>query len=138
MYNNLAQYGDQPMRELIAAATDRCDLPLEAAMAEDRRSLTVDLAAEGMPEFGAEDSLFLDTDGSAGLEVTFRFTDADGNERLKSIRRGERLRRTGRFYMPLSGLWRDGATHLSVEMSAPMRDGTSITACIADNSGEDA
>jgi len=112
IYNNLAQYGDQPFGELIAAARNDCPITLEAALSDDGRILTADLGANA----GA---LFVDSDGSTGLEAKFRFTSAEGYTRTKTVLRGERLRRTGRFYMPLTGLWPAGAETVEIELSQP-------------------
>ncbi|CUH80078.1 alginate O-acetyltransferase AlgX-related protein [Tropicibacter naphthalenivorans] len=125
IYNNLAQYGDQPMRELIAAASGTCTQPLDAALSEDRLTLTASVAG-----LGAQDTLFLDSDGSTALDVTYRFEAAQGT-RVKALRRGERLRRTGRFYMPMTGLWEDGAETVSITLSAPMGPQASLSKCSA-------
>lgn len=116
VYNNLAQYGDQPMRELIAAAGQTCKIPLPFKVSEDRKSMEADLSGF---DFTPADSLFLNSAKSTGLEVDFVFTSNRGLERKKLIRRDERLRVTGNFYMPLSGLWQDGASKVRVDISAP-------------------
>ena len=126
IYNNLAQYGDQPMRELIAAARGACDTPLDATLNDSRTVLTADL--DGM-DLDASDSLFLDTSGSAGLEARFTFVSADGYRRTKSVARGERLRRTGRFYMPLSALWPDGPVQVEIEMSQVYGAAPTLSVC---------
>ena len=133
IYNNLAQFGDQPMRELIAAARGACPQPLAAALSDDRLTLTAALD----PTFGADDTLFLDADGGTGLEVAFRFHSADGRVWQRTIRRGERLRRTSRFYMPLSGLWPEGAVEVEIVMSAQMGPATDLHICRTISQGED-
>lgn len=126
IYNNLAQYGDQPLRELIAAAANQCDFPLAAEVSEDRKILSVDLAGLHL---GARDTIFLDIDGSAALEVDYTFYSYDDVRRVKLIRRGERLRRTGRFYMPFSGLWPEGASRLDITVSAPVGRSPQVSIC---------
>lgn len=123
IYNNLAQYGDQPMRELIAAAADNCAQSLDFTVSDDRRSLTTQVSG-----LTAEQTLFLETDGSTALDVSYRFT-SDQGERLKSVRRGERLRRTGRFYMPMTGLWETGADDLTITLSAPLGASPQLSVC---------
>lgn len=124
IYNNLAQYGDQPMRELIAAAGQSCTMQLPATATQTH--LEVDLSGY---DFGPEDTLLVDTNRSIGLEADFVFQSADGATRTKSIVRGERLTRTGRFYMPLTGLWQDGAQSVTFTMSEPFASEPSIFAC---------
>lgn len=124
IYNNLAQFGDQPLRELIAAAGNSCTLALPATATDTH--LEVDLAGY---DLGPEDTLFVDTNMSTGLEADFIFHAADGATRTKSIIRGERLTRTGRFYMPLTGLWEEGAESVTFTMSRPFASEPSIYAC---------
>ncbi len=124
IYNNLAQYGDQPMRELIAAAGNTCTTELPATATETE--LVVDLTGHNL---GPEDTLLVDTNRSIGLEADFEFRSADGATRTKSIIRGERLTRTGRFYMPLTGLWEGGAQFVTFTMSEPFASEPSIYAC---------
>lgn len=126
IYTNLAQFGDQPMRELIAAAGETCTLRLEPKINEDSTKLTVDLTSY---DFGPQDTLFLDINQAAGSQANFLFRSHDGMERVKTIERGERLSRTGRFYMPLSGLWADGAASVDISMSGPFTSQPSIFAC---------
>ncbi|WP_394156072.1 hypothetical protein [Loktanella salsilacus] len=124
IYNNLAQYGDQPLRELIAAAANNCPAERAITMAKDGMSATADVSG-----LGASDTLFLDTDGSAALEVDYTFAAANGGARIKSLRRGERLRRTGRFYMPMTGLWPDGAQQVRINLSAPFGPDARLYIC---------
>ncbi|WP_422049402.1 alginate O-acetyltransferase AlgX-related protein [Shimia sp.] len=134
IYNNLAQYGDQPMRELIAAARGECTKAISFEVSSDRRSLVADLDQIDLTH---DHTLFLDTDGSAGLRADFDFTSHDGLSRVKSIERGERLRRTGRFYMPATGLWQTGATKVSIHLSEPFGPSPSLSLCppqLKDNS----
>ncbi len=128
IYNNLAEYGDQPMRELIAAAGATCDTPLDVVVDDALSQAEVDLS--GL-DLGPDDTLFVDTHRSVGLTTEFRFRSAEGVERSKTIVRGERLIRTGRFYMPLTGLWDDGAQSVTVSMSAAFAAEPSIFACIS-------
>ncbi|MEJ6402667.1 hypothetical protein V8J85_07230 [Yoonia sp. 2307UL14-13] len=126
IYNNLAQFGDQPMRELIAAAGRSCTMELQADVADDLTSLTVDLAAY---DLGLNDTLLVDTNKSIGLSADFRFRSSEGLERTKTIVRGERLTRTGRFYMPLSGLWPDGAVSMDFTMTQRFASPPTVHAC---------
>jgi len=126
IYNNLAQFGDQPMRELIAAAGRSCTLALPAQVADDLSGLTVDLTGY---DLGPENTLLVDTNRSLGLTADFTFHAENGLSRTKTIVRGERLTRTGRFYMPLSGLWPEGAASLSFAMDRPFSSAPTVHAC---------
>lgn len=126
IYTNLAQYGDQPMRELIAAAGQTCTVPLEAQVNEANNVVTVDLTDY---ELGPEDTIFIDIHQLAGTSANFLFQSHDGLTRSKFIERGERQSRTGRFYMPLSGLWADGAASVDISTSGPFTSQPSVFAC---------
>ncbi|WP_341368624.1 hypothetical protein [Yoonia sp. BS5-3] len=126
IYTNLAQFGDQPTRELVAAAGQTCTLPLDPVVSEDRQVMNVDLSGY---DFGPEDTLFVDLNQLAGSEAVFRFHSSEGYTRTKVIERGERLKRTGRFYMPLSGLWDDGAVSVDITSSLPFTNQPSVFAC---------
>ncbi|MEP3348065.1 MAG: hypothetical protein ABJN34_03640 [Litoreibacter sp.] len=124
IYNNLAQYGDAPMRELIAAAGRTCliEMPTEVEGA----SVAVDLTGYNL---SAEDTIFIDTQRNIDARAEFAFGSSTGFERVKTIERGERLDRTGRFYMPLSGLWDDGAATLRIDLEHPLPIAPTVYLC---------
>ncbi|MDO6591926.1 alginate biosynthesis protein [Loktanella sp. D2R18] len=126
IYTNLAQYGDQPMRELIAAAGPNCTIPLAPQMNADDTAFRVDLTSLA---FGPEDTLFVDLNQSAGTRVEFSFVSDEGLTRRKIIERGERLTRTGRFYMPLSGLWPNGAVTVDISTLGEFYTEPSVFIC---------
>ncbi|MEM9845683.1 MAG: alginate biosynthesis protein [Pseudomonadota bacterium] len=126
IYNNLAQFGDQPMRELIAAAGRSCTTEIPVQVADGLDELSVDLSGYGL---GPEDTLLVDTNRSLGLTADFEFHSAAGLTRTKTIVRGERLTRTGRFYMPLSGLWPEGAASVTVSMDRPFSSAPTVYVC---------
>lgn len=126
IYNNLAQQGDGPMRELIAAASRTCNVPLAAEVDAATASITVALQGHGLT---AADTILVDTHQGIETKADFIFRAASGLERIKTIERGERLTRTGRFYMPMSGLWDEGATDLRIEMTQPFSKEPTVYAC---------
>lgn len=126
IYNNLAQYGDQPMRELISAATGNCRQDVAVQVSGDRLSMRARLADLNLRD---DHTIFVETDGSAGLEAVFSFTSPSGEKRAKTVVRGKRLRRTGRFYMPVTGLWPDGVSAVDVTMSEPLGEAPKLFIC---------
>lgn len=125
IYTNFAQYGDQPMRELIASAGETCTRPMPFDLSEDGQTMIADLAADLTPQ----DTLFLDTDAPMSDAVAFHFWSADDRVRTRSVRREERLRRTGRFYMPLTGLWPGGARQVEVTSTAKFGQTPTLFVC---------
>ncbi|QBF30869.1 hypothetical protein [Thalassococcus sp. S3] len=126
VYSNLGQFADQPMRELIAAAGNNCRVPLRVMVSEGPHAVRVDLTAL---DPGLDYTLLLDTDGAASDEATFAFTNRAGLIRTKSIMRHADQVKTGRFYMPMSGLWADGAAYVDIDLSVPFGGNPRIAAC---------
>lgn len=126
IYNNLAQYGDLPMRELTAAASRTCTVPLAAQISAEEAIITIDL--DGY-DLGPSDTIFVDTHSNVETQASFVFQSDDGLTRTKTIERGERLSRTGRFYMPLSGLWDGGAAAMRIQMTQPFLFEPSVYIC---------
>jgi len=126
IYANLAQTGNRQMRELIAAADGRCSAPVAFEARADRLSLIADLPAG----LGPDHTLFLDTDNRATAAATFRFHDGAGRFRIKSMLRGKRARLNGRFYMPMTGLWPDGATRVEIDFPIPLGSAPGVFACM--------
>jgi len=124
IYNNLAQFGDTPMRELIAAAGRTCRIEMPTQI--EGASATVDLTGY---ELSAEDTILIDTHRNIDARAEFAFGSSTGFERVKTIERGERLDRTGRFYMPLSGLWDDGAATVRIDLEHPLSTTPTIYLC---------
>ncbi|WP_371156016.1 hypothetical protein [Jannaschia sp. 2305UL9-9] len=130
IYTNFAQVGDQPMRELIAAAGDTCTRQVPFTLDPNGQTLIADLDTDLTPG----DTLFLDTDAPVTDAVAFHFWSAEDRIRTRSIRRGDRLRRTGRFYMPLTGLWPDGARQVEVTSTAKFGPTPTLFVCSLDAS----
>lgn len=109
---SMATHGDQPMRELIAAAANDCalDFPLTEVPNNDR--LRADLSL--LPK-DAEITLALDTGRAEWPYVRFHFTGDDGAVRTRSIYRHPGQILTGNFYLPLSGLNTSGLKHVEIE-----------------------
>ena len=125
IYNNLLQYGEQPMHELISAAGDNCTLPLAADRA-DATSLSVDLS--GWKTIDG-DVIHAAAGAEGPRKVTFTAHLADGSTRSNFIERGTRLRATGHFYMPLSGFGTQGITRLDVTFDRAVPDSAALTLC---------
>lgn len=107
---NLGLYGDQPLRELAAAARDDCDRDLAVTRTGDGR-ISVDLA--GIPHEGGL-SLRLET-GAKAARADFHFVSTRGEQRTRPVVRTGDQPRTGRFYMPLTGLWAEGSARVEIE-----------------------
>lgn len=125
--NNLARYGDRPLRELAVAATDNCPIALSVSPGNAIHSLRIDLdELDGHQSY----SLFVDADGANASEARFDFTSYTGLLRQKTILRHPKQAKTGRFYMPMTGLWREGAISVEIALDVPFGAGTRVSACL--------
>jgi len=124
--NNLAQFGDQPLHELIVAAGDGCRVPLPVLSGNDANTLTADL---GTLDRSQSYTLFVDADGTQATEARFDFHTAAGLARSQSVLRHKDQVKTGRFFMPLSGLWPQGAQTVDIVLDAPFGVAARVTAC---------
>ncbi|WP_102109632.1 alginate O-acetyltransferase AlgX-related protein [Oceaniglobus roseus] len=129
---NLAAFGDQPLRELIAAAGDTCRVPLNLFSTGQANQIRVDLnALDPMLDY----TLALDTGGSDSAEARFTFRSRNGMMRSRSVVRDPDQIRTGRFYMPMSGLWDSGAQSVDIELAAGFGAAPQVTACFYSGKG---
>jgi alginate biosynthesis protein AlgX len=124
--NNLAQFGDQPMRELTAAAGGNCRVPLPSGPGGLANSVTADLTALDTTQ---SYTLFVDAEGTAATTARFDFQSATGLVRTRTVLRNAGQVATGRFYMPMSGLWPEGALSVTVTLDAPVVNAARVTAC---------
>ncbi|WGW04286.1 alginate O-acetyltransferase AlgX-related protein [Tropicibacter oceani] len=123
---NLGANGDQPMRELIAAAGPDCAIALPMAFDRNAGVLRADLSRLDPQQ---AHTLFLDTDGAEAATARFSFYEATGLHRTRAVfRRGDQLL-TGRFYMPMSGLWPEGAVSVEISLDAPSGPAPRLFAC---------
>ena len=126
VFNNLARFGAQPMRELIAAAGANCRVTVPLATGFEPNSISADLRSL---EPGQSYTLFVDADGAQAAEARFDFTGADGLVTSRFITRIPAQVPTGRFYMPLAGLGPDGAQTVRIDLDVPFGLNARVAAC---------
>jgi alginate biosynthesis protein AlgX len=125
VYNNLAQFGDAPLLEILAAAKQDCGVSL-AAERQDAKSVLVDLTGHA---FGEADLISADVGDNAGRKVTFEFTTSKGEHHVREVERGERLRSTGRYFLPLSDLVGADLSKVLISFDVDMTEQKSISLC---------
>lgn len=126
VYSNLAQFGDQPMRELIAAAGDTCRISVPVMAALDANTATADLS--GLDP-SVQYTLYLEADGAAASEAQFTFLSPRGQQLTKTVVRRNNALRNGRFYMPMTGLWAEGVRQVDIRLDTPVNGGLRLAAC---------
>lgn len=134
---SLASHGDQPLRELIAAAGDSCRTALPAGPGAAPGMLVADLS--GMdPAIPA--MLMIDTGGAPATRVTVELRGGAGPARSRSVQRHKGQVPTGRFYVPLDGLWPEEAVTgmgivADIRLDVAAGPGSLVTACPGTSSG---
>lgn len=123
---SMAQNGDQPLAELIAAAGGACRTTLGTTRSPSGDRLRADLS-QVRPD--AQLTLSLDTGGAALPFVRFHFTGNDGLVRSRSIYRHPDQILTGQFYMPLTGLNANGLRGVEIEGPAAFGLNARLAAC---------
>jgi alginate biosynthesis protein AlgX len=123
---NLASFGDQPFAELIAAAGDNCRVPLPVMVNLQANSVVADLSSL---DAGQAYTLFVDASGAPASQAQFDFTASNGLIRTKSIFRSKDQVKTGRFYMPMTSLWPDGAQSVEITLDVPLGNAPRVLAC---------
>lgn len=120
-------HDDQPMQELIAAARDACPVTLAVSRDTDTpRVLTADLSPLD-PEVSY--MLFVDGDGAGARHAAFTYENSAGETRTREVLRHPGQVPTGRFYVPMTGLWSGGAARVTVALDADAGADSEVRAC---------
>ena len=125
IYNNLAQFGPDPMEELITAASNSCTRQLQVEKA-DPNTLTADLRGLNLRQ---DASILADLGADGGRRAEFRFVTASGITRTTSIERSGRVQSSGRFFKSLGTLWLPDLQTRSVTFDHPVSADTTLSLC---------
>lgn len=129
IYNNLAQFGDGPLDELVAAVSGNC-APVAASalhlLSDDE--VSVDLRDASLAEAGM---VLAESGSSESRELTLTFTDLAGRARTQNVLRPPRFRTSGRFFIPIDSFSADGFSTLSIRFDRPGAGQAVISACKA-------
>ncbi|MDT8857105.1 hypothetical protein RNZ50_19115 [Paracoccaceae bacterium Fryx2] len=125
IYSNLAQFGPDPMDELVAAAGQTCPVPLAVTQAGEN-SLTADLA--GL-KIGQDDVILADLGTDGPRNALFTVKTASGVTRNAQMQRSDRMLASGRFFKPLGSIWHPDLTALTVTFDRPVGDASTLTLC---------
>lgn len=124
--NNLARFGDQPFAELTAAASGTCRIAVPLSIGSGANSMRADL--NGLTR-GAGHTLYLDADGAQAGRAQFDFVAPGGLVTRKSVLRHADQVKTGRFYMPMTGLGEAGAQSVEITLDVPFGRNARVMAC---------
>jgi alginate biosynthesis protein AlgX len=125
IYNNLGQFGPDPMEELIAAASNLCTTVLPVTQT-DPNTLTTELAGLNI---APDASILADLGTEGGRRADFRFVTASGITRTAMIQRSDRVNTSGRFFQSLGTLWHGDLQTLSVTFDQPVSADTTLSLC---------
>lgn len=124
VYNNIGEFGETPLRELIAAARQNCTAVETRRPAPD--VLEADISADRLSHDGF---VRADTGSATGRQAQFHFIDDAGVEVAATITRPVRYDPTRWFYQYAEPLWSDDLTKVRVELDRPVRDGATLEIC---------
>lgn len=125
IYSNLAQFGPDPLGELVAAAGQTCSVPLTVTQSGPN-SLTADLTGRAIAQ---EDVILADLGTGGPREALFSLKTASGITRAARILRSDRMQASGRFFKPLGSIWHPDLTTLTVTFDRPVSDDSALTLC---------
>lgn len=126
IYNNLAQYGTGPMTELIAAARNDCTPITNKPFVDDAGALVADLSPD---RIGAKQVMLADAGDSGSRDVVLKFTAKDGRTFQRELHRGDRVRSTGRFFIPLESLDSLELAQVEIKFDRLSRDTAAVSLC---------
>lgn len=127
IYSNLAQYGPDPMQELVAAAGQTCTVPLNATQTSSN-SIEADLTGV---QIGQNDVFLADLGAEGPRSAAFTLSMASGITRSALMRRSDRMLASGRFFKPLGSIWHPDPVTLTVTFDRPVSDASTLTLCLS-------
>ncbi|MCK7614159.1 alginate O-acetyltransferase AlgX-related protein [Roseibium sediminicola] len=126
IYNNLGQYGPAPWMELLAAAADSCSAVQSAEAGANTLEFEVNFKSREIPR---DTVILADAQDEAVRAAAFFASDASGNRREISIRRSDRLRATGRFFVPVQAFGGSEIARLRVVLDRPSEGRPEVQLC---------
>ena len=124
VWHGLAEFGDQPMQELISAVGNACRIDIPVFHGADPSVVQAKLNSL---EAGQIYTLALDTGGASSLSAQFRFKATDGVVRSRSVYR--RQMPTERFFIPLTGLEETPPQEVEIKLDTAFGATPRLTAC---------
>jgi len=126
IYNNLAQFGTGPMTELIAAARNDCAPISGKPTVDETGALVADLSSD---RIGAKQVMLADAGDAGSRDVVLKFTSKDGRTFQRELHRGDRVRSTGRFYVPLESLDSLELSKVEITFDRLSKDAAAVSLC---------
>ncbi len=125
IYNNLAQFGADPLEELVAAASGTCTLTLPVTLTEPN-SVTADLRGTTI---APGDIILADLGAEGPREALFTLKTASGITRSALMQRSDRMLASGRFFKPFASIWHPDLETLTVTFDRPVSDASKLILC---------
>jgi alginate biosynthesis protein AlgX len=123
-YNNLGEFGELPIRELIAAAWEDCT-PLEV----ERPDANTLLAQVPGGEVAADAYIRADAGSAMGRAIQIGFTTQDGLKVQASIERTQRLEPSRFFYQYMEPFWEPHISEVQVRFDRAVSEDAALAIC---------
>lgn len=124
IYNNLGEFGELPMRELIAAALDDCT-PLDSER-PDANTLRAQVPGGEIP---ADAYVRADAGTARGRAIEIGFATQEGMRIAASIERTQRLEPSRRFYQFMKPYWEPEISQVEVRFDRAVSEDASLAIC---------
>ncbi len=124
IYNNLGEFGEMPLRELIAVAAAECT-PMVADR-PDTNTLLAQVPEEGLP---ADAYVRADAGVARGRAIEIGFVTAEGMRISASIERTQRLEPTRLFYQYMDPFWEPNIAQVEVRFDRAVSEDASLAIC---------
>ncbi len=125
IYSNLAQYGPDPLDELIAAAGQTCTLALPVSQTGPN-TLSADLSGFDLTP---DDVILADLGTEGPREVLFSLKTAGGVVRSAVMKRTDRMLASGRFFKPMGSIYHPDIVSLTATFDRAVSDASTLTLC---------
>jgi len=126
IYNNLAQFGTGPLTELIAAARNDCAPITNKPIVDAAGALVADLSPD---RIGAKQVMLADAGDTGSRDIVLKFTSKDGRTFEREVHRGDRVRSTGRYFIPLESLDSLELQTVEIKFDRLSKDAAAVSLC---------
>ena len=125
IYNNLAQFGPEPLEELVAAAGESCIKVLPTTRI-DANTISASLVGQAIKP---GDVILADLGTDGPREALFALTTQSGVTRSALMQRNDRMLASGRFFKPLANVYHPDLATITVTFDQSLTDASTLTLC---------
>ncbi|CAN5191242.1 N/A [soil metagenome] len=126
IYNNLGQFGDAVMAELITVASGRCKAVEASSITRENNTLKVNV--DGRP-LRIDDVIYAYSGNDRSRRIELELHRSNGKTLRESIERNVRVQSSGRFYLSLEPMWSDDIKSVDLKFDQLTADSAEVAIC---------